>query len=120
MAHPAIGAYIEAFREAPNGVQARQIAETVSDLAAWQQVLTDWQLNGWVERSVGKMLDRYQKGLAASDAPVAEAPLSALTIYNHPGLSDSQRDRWIRRFRAATTPAEQRALLTQLDQEHPR
>jgi len=120
MAHPAIAAYVTAFREAPNTVQARQITETVSDLTVWNQVLTDWQLNGWGERSVGNMLDRYQKGLAGGEVGAADdRPLSAAPIYNHPGLSDAQRDRWIRRFRNAKTPAEQRAILAQLDKEHP-
>ncbi|NNJ13065.1 hypothetical protein EKD04_022320 [Chloroflexales bacterium ZM16-3] len=50
---------------------------------------------------------------------VPERPLSALPIYQHPGLSDEQRDRWIYRFRAVATPAEQRAILARLEQEHP-
>jgi hypothetical protein len=58
---------------------------------------------------------------AAGDSPAAdERPLSALPIHTHPGLSDEQRDRWIRRFRAAPSPYEQRALLARLEQEHPR
>lgn len=45
---------------------------------------------------------------------------SALPIHTHPGLSDEQRDRWIRRFRAAPSPYEQRAILERLAREHPR
>lgn len=115
--HPAVRAYIEALREAPNAVQAAQIAATVSDLDAWHQVLTDWQLNGWGERSVGKMLDRYQKCLAPPDAG---PPPSVGLVHTYPGLTPEQRDRWIRRFHAATTPAEKRAVLARLEQEHPR
>jgi hypothetical protein len=53
------------------------------------------------------------------EPPVPMRPLSALPIHMHPGLSDEQRDRWIYRFRAATTPIEQRAILDRLEQEHP-
>lgn len=115
--HPAVRAYVAALHETPNAVQSAQIAETVSDLDIWQQVLTDWQLNGWGERSVGKMLDRYRKTLPA---PVGTPGVSAMAIYTHPGLADEQRDRWIKRFHAAITPAEKRAVLEQLEQEHPR
>jgi hypothetical protein len=79
--------------------QARARAD-VRDLAAWV---------------VSALRD-----LPATDAPLEpERPLSALPIYQHPGLSDEQRDRWIYRFRAVTTPAEQRAILARLEQEHP-
>jgi hypothetical protein len=116
--HPAVRAYVEALHETPNAVQAAQIAETVGDLDAWRQVLTDWQLNGWGERSVGKMLDRYQKSTPSSGA--GEAPPSVAAIHTYPGLAPEQRDRWIRKFHAATTPAEKRAVLARLEQEHPR
>jgi len=116
--HPAVRAYVDALHETPNAVQAAQIAASVTDLDRWRQVLTDWQLNGWGERSVGKMLDRYQKGGAGASAASSDT-VSAAPIHTHPGLSDAQRDRLIRRFRAAS-PAAQRALLAQLDQEHPR
>src|SRR5690606_4547686 len=52
--HPAVAAYIEALHETPNAVQASRIVELVTDLEVWRQVLRDWQLNGWGERSVGK------------------------------------------------------------------
>jgi hypothetical protein len=116
--HPAVRAYVEALHETPNAVQAAQIAETVSDLDAWQQVLTAWQLNGWGERSVGKMLDRYQK--SASPGLGGEVPPSVALIHTYPGLTPEQRDRWIRKFHAATPPAEKRAVLARLEQEHPR
>lgn len=116
--HPAVRAYTEALHEAPNAVQARQIAEVVTDLDTWRQVLTDWQLNGWAERSVGKMLDRYQK--LAAPAASSEPPPSVAAIHNYPGLTPEQRERWIRKFHAATTPVEKRAVLARLEQEHPR
>lgn len=116
--HPAVRAYTEALHEAPNAVQARQIAEMVTDLDTWRQVLTDWQLNGWAERSVGKMLDRYQK--SAAPATSSEPPPSVAAIHTYPGLTAEQRERWIRKFHAATTPVEKRAVLTRLEQEHPR
>jgi hypothetical protein len=120
-AHPAVVAYVEALHEAPNAVQAAQIAATVTNIDTWRQVLHDWQLNGWGERSVGKMLDRYQKNApGAATAAGAEPAPSAMPIHTHPSLSDEQRDRWIRRFRAALNPLEQRAILARLEQEHPR
>jgi hypothetical protein len=118
-AHPAVRAYVEALHEAPNAVQAAQIAATVTDLAAWRQVLIDWQLNGWGERSVGKMLDRYQKSHPAAVEP-KEPPVSVVIIHRYPGLTDEQRDRWIGRFHAALSPAEKRAVIKRLEQEHPR
>jgi lipase chaperone LimK len=79
--------------------QARARAD-VRDLAAWV---------------VSALRD-----LPATEEPLEpERPLSALPIYQHPGLTDEQRDRWIYRFRAVTTPAEQRAILVRLAQEHP-
>jgi hypothetical protein len=115
--HPAVVAYIEALHEAPNAVQAAQIAQLVTNLAAWREVLREWQLNGWGERSVGKMLDRYQKSLPA---PAAGPPPSVAAIHHHPGLSDTQRDRWIRAFHAAANSAEKHAVIARLAQEHPR
>lgn len=117
--HPAIIAYIETLRETPNSVQAAQIAETVVDLEPWRQVLKDWQLNGWGERSVGKMLDRYQKTRSAT-TPAPEPPPSIAVIHTYPNLTAEQRERWIRRFHAAATPSEKRAVVTRLEQEHPR
>lgn len=116
--HPAVRVYIAALHETPNAVQAGQIAEVVSDLDRWRQVLTDWQLNGWAERSVGKMLDRYQKSAVA--APSAEPPPSVSAIHTYPGLTVEQRERWIRKFHAAANPAEKRAVIARLEQEHPR
>lgn len=114
--HPAVAAYVETLHETPNTVQAAQIAEIVTDLNVWRQVLTDWQLNGWGERSVGKMLDRYQKSFVPGG--VAEVPPSVAVIHTYPGLTPEQRERWIRKFHAATTPAEKRAVISRLEQEH--
>lgn len=116
--HPAVVAYVDAFGRTPNGVQAQQIAETVADLTTWRQVLTDWQAHGWKEGAVANMLDRYRKEAApaADDGP----PPSVGAIHTYPGLAPEQRDRWIRKFHAAATPAEKRAVLNRLEQEHPR
>ncbi|HEX6293395.1 MAG TPA: hypothetical protein VFZ66_29710 [Herpetosiphonaceae bacterium] len=57
----AIKLYQAAFGRYPNEIQMRDIAEKVRDLDRWQQVLDDWQLNGWNCASVGKMTARYQK-----------------------------------------------------------
>jgi hypothetical protein len=48
-----------------------------------------------------------------------ERPLSARPIYFHPDLTAEQRSQWLIRFRRAQTPAEQRAVLMRLEQEHP-
>lgn len=55
---------------------------------------------------------------APADAPALPPP-SPMPIYTHPALADEQRDRWIRRFHAATGPAEKRAVLARMAQEHP-
>lgn len=60
-AQQAIRLYHAAFGRYPNEIQMRDIADKVTDLDRWQQVLDDWQLNGWNCTSVGKMTARYQK-----------------------------------------------------------
>ena len=72
--HPAISAYQSAFGRTPNAIQAKQISETVTDPVVWQQVLTDWQANGWKENGVAKMLDRYCKATGAAPAEAATPP----------------------------------------------
>ena len=57
--HPAIAAYRAAFGRSPTDRQRAAIADGVTDLARWTQVLDDWQANAWRAESVGKMLDRY-------------------------------------------------------------
>lgn len=118
--HPAIAAYEAAFSQAPNRVQAEQIAATVTDLAVWQRVLTDWQANGWQPGAVAKMLDRYRKDTGTAAPPAGEPAPSVRVIHTYPGLDLDQRERWIRKFHAATTAAEKRAVLARLEQEHPR
>jgi hypothetical protein len=115
---PAIAAYRAAFGTRPNTVQINLITATVRDLTRWEQVLTDWQANGWNTRSVASMLDRYTKG-GAADASLPVAPVSVQAIYHHPDLTDPERDRWLKKFHAASTPQEQQAILTRLHQEHP-
>jgi hypothetical protein len=116
--HPALVAYRDAFGTRPNTVQINLITATVRDLTRWEQVLTDWQANGWNTRSVASMLDRYTKG-GAADASLPVAPVSVQAIYHHPDLTDPERDRWLKKFHAASTPQEQQAILTRLHQEHP-
>lgn len=118
--HPAIAAYRAAFGRTPNQVQAQQIAQTVTDLVCWQSVLTDWQANGWQAGAVAKMLDRYSKDGSGSVPAVSEPTPSVRVIHTYPGLDLDQREHWIRKFHAATPPAEKRAVLARLQQEHPR
>lgn len=55
------------------------------------------------------------------EADVTEdRPPSVVIIHRYPSLTDQQRDRWIRKFHAAVTPAEKRAVIARLEQEHPR
>ncbi len=115
--HPAIAAYIAAFGRTPNAVQITQITETVTDNAAWQRVLTDWQANGWQSGGVAKMLDRY--GKEAGTPVVEEQPVSVAEIYTYPDLEDAVRDRWVNRYHAATSSAEKRAVITRMKKEHP-
>jgi len=118
--HPAIAAYEAAFGRKLNQVQAEQIAATVTDLAVWQRVLTDWQANGWQPGAVAKMLDRYRKDTGTAAPAASEPAPSVRVIHTYPGLDLDQRERWIRKFHAATTPADKRAVLARLEQEHPR
>lgn len=115
--HPAIAAYVKAYGSTPDPFQTQHIVETVTDLVAWQEVLTAWQLNSWEKKGVGNMLDHYQKKLPAA---AAEPRPSVVIIHTYPGLTLDQRDHWIRKFHAATSPAEKRAVIARLEQEHPR
>ncbi|MBX0329888.1 hypothetical protein K2Z83_19675 [Oscillochloris sp. ZM17-4] len=119
LTHPAIDTYRVATGRTPNPVQAQQIAATVTDLVIWQRVLTDWQANGWQVGAVAKMLDRYAKDAGVAAPAPSEPPPSVFTIHTYPGLEPEQRDIWIRRFHAATTPNEKRGVLRRLEQEHP-
>jgi hypothetical protein len=51
--------------------------------------------------------------------PCDERPPSVTPIHFHPDLSDEERDRWIKRFHAASTPTEKRAVINRLEQEYP-
>ena len=119
LTHPAVEAYRVAIDRTPNAVQAQQIAATVTDLVSWQRVLTDWQANGWQPGAVAKMLDRYRKDIGLAAPAPSEPPPSVFAIHTYPGLEPEQRDIWIRRFHAAPTPAEKRAVMKRLEQEHP-
>jgi hypothetical protein len=119
LTNPAIDAYRVATGRTPNPVQAQQIATMVTDLAIWQRVLTDWQANGWQVGAVANMLDRSAKEAGVAAPAPSEPPPSVLAIHTYPGLDLDQRDVWIRRFHAATTPAEKRAVVKRLEQEHP-
>ncbi|MBX0328233.1 hypothetical protein K2Z83_11150 [Oscillochloris sp. ZM17-4] len=88
--------------------QAVQVARVIAQARARADVR---DLAGWVVAALRDLPDGIETP--------PERPLSALPIHAHPDLSDEQRDRWIRRFRAAPTPAEQRAILDRLTQEHP-
>ncbi len=76
---------------------------SVRDLAAWVvSALRALPTEGEIEE------------LAASEQPV-----SPMVIYLHPALTDEARYYWVRRYHAALTPSEKRAVLARLDQEHP-
>jgi hypothetical protein len=89
-----------------------QVARVIAQARARQGVR---DVAGWVVSAL--------RALPETDVrqpDTVERPPSPLPIYTHPGLSDEQRDRWIRRFRATPSPYEQRAILARLEQEHPR
>jgi hypothetical protein len=65
------------------------------------------------------MLDRYRKDVGLAAPAPSEPPPSVVVIHTYPGLEPEQRDIWIRRFHAAPTPAEKRAVVKRLEQEHP-
>ncbi|NTW97844.1 MAG: hypothetical protein HGB28_04765, partial [Oscillochloris sp.] len=130
---------VSALRDLP-AVDAPQAPERrLSALPIYQHPdLTDEQRDRWIYRFRAVTTPAEQRAILARlaqehpsdhlDAPlppidalpaVPEPLLSALPIYQHPDLTDEQRDRWIYRFRAVTTPAEQRAILVRLEQEHP-
>jgi hypothetical protein len=98
-------------REGLSHHSGEQVARAISQARARGDVR---DLAGWVVSAL-RELPPVEDGPAVPDRP-----LSALPIYTHPGLSDEQRDRWIRRFRAALSPYDQRAVLARLEQEHPR
>ena len=69
---------------------------------------------------MAKMLDRYRKDAGLAAPAPQDPPPSLVVIHTYPGLDLDQRERWIRKFHAAATPAEKRAVLNRLEQEHPR
>jgi hypothetical protein len=86
----------------------------VARLIAQARARTDVRdLAGWVVAAL--------RDLPAEMPTLApEPPPSVFTIHEYPGLSDEERDRWVWRFHRAATPADKRAVLARLEQEHPR
>lgn len=65
--HPAVVIYRETYNRNPNKQQIAALSELPTDelsLKRWRNVLSEWALNGWNPASIGKMLDKYQKGVA--------------------------------------------------------
>jgi hypothetical protein len=103
--------------------RARQLAATVTRLDVWEVVLTNWQARYGSKANFvhfDGLLETYRRETPVGTAAPGEPPLSVAIIHHYPGLTDEQRDRWIRRYHAATTPAEKRAVIARLEQEHPR
>ena len=115
--HPAITAYTAAFHTKLNDVQRQQITVTITNLAAWAKVITEWQANGWKATAVAKMIDRYQK--ETGTAPASAAPLTNAIIVDHPDLTPEERSGWLTRFRFAPTPADKQAVLARFAKEYP-
>ena len=115
-AHPAVDTYITVFGRHPNAEQVERIVATVTDMAAWRRVLADWQANGWNERGVVKMIDRYTKEAVGVNP---EAPADIRWIYRHPDLTCDERAEWLHMFRVSLVPADQRAVVARLLRERP-
>ena len=102
----------------------RSVAASLADrpVAQVSRVITQARTRTDVRDLAGWIVS-VLRDLPATEEPLAplepEKPLSAMPIYKYPNLTDEQRDRWIWRFRAATTPAAQRAVLAQLERDHP-
>ncbi|MBX0329911.1 hypothetical protein K2Z83_19790 [Oscillochloris sp. ZM17-4] len=131
---------VSALRDLPATDVPMEPEQLLSALPIYQHSgLTDEQRDRWIYRFRAVHTAAEQRAILArlaqehpadhlGDLPLPDAipvpvvherPLSALPIYQHPGLTDEQRNRWIYRFRAVATPAEQRAILARLEQEHP-
>jgi DNA-binding PadR family transcriptional regulator len=63
LAHPAVRAYRGECKLTPNQAQRAAIAETVTDLARWQEVLRKWLLAGYRPSNVDGLLDWYTNGI---------------------------------------------------------
>jgi hypothetical protein len=89
-----------------------QVARVIAQARARQGIR---DLPAWVVSAL--------RALPADEIPADPADdrlVSARPIYFHPGLDCDQRSDWLMRFRAARTPADQRAVLARLEREHPR
>lgn len=105
-------AIAEAATLSPDVVRAK-LAEAPSDAR---------NAGAWAVKEL-QALARNPELAAAMAADVAPAPSrpppkrSAIATY--PGLSPQERDRYLRQFAAAPTPAAQHAIIERLRQEHP-
>lgn len=62
MQSPAVIAYREEFHYTPTPEQRTLIAEKVTDLDKWGEILRLWKMNGWNHQNVGFIVDRYVTG----------------------------------------------------------
>lgn len=112
-------------------VRAQQIIVRVTDHAAWETVLANWQTQ-YQERPTGPnwahfdgLLERYDREVAAGGAPPAPQagpPIPTTLIYHHPALQDDPAlsHLWNHRLAdALQNKAAQQAVLRRLLHEHP-
>jgi phage replication O-like protein O len=59
--HPGVVLYRGICHLTPNEIQRKAIAEDVTDMDAWKEVLTDWMLHKWKPGNIPGQLDRYQE-----------------------------------------------------------
>lgn len=62
--HPAVVATQRTLRYKPTATQCDLIADSVTDLACWQDALNYWLANNYRTHSIGKLINRYQEQLA--------------------------------------------------------
>ena len=62
LAHPAVVKYRDLARLTPAPATRAAIAETVTDLALWEQVVGHWLTSGYRPANVAGMLDWYRNG----------------------------------------------------------
>jgi len=56
-----VDVYCDAFPRRPTNFQKEKMNAEVDDLDTWSEVVEWWAVNGYKAKSVGKMMDKYQK-----------------------------------------------------------
>ena len=64
--HPAVKAYRGIAKATPNQQQRQLIADSVTDVQAWEAVLNHWMLHGWNKLNVQGIIDSYENGGAST------------------------------------------------------